>query len=91
MVPGRPVRHEVGVGDQHARRVGVGPEHADGLSRLHEQRLVVFEAAQGLDDPVERVPVARRAADAAVDHELARPLGDVGIEIVHQHAQAAPR
>ncbi len=87
MVPGRPVRHEVGVGDQHARRVGVGPEDADRLARLHQQRLVAFEPAQGLDDRVEGVPVARRAADAAVDDELARPLGDVGIEVVHQHPQ----
>ena len=91
MVPGRPVRHEVGVGDQHARRVGVGPEHADGLARLHQQRLVGLEPAQRLDDPVEGVPVARGAADAAVDDELARPLGDVGIEVVHQHAQAGLR
>ena len=86
-VPGRPVRHEVGVGDQHARRVGVGAEHADRLARLDEQGLVVLEAAQRRDDAVERLPVARRAADAAIDHELARPLGDLGIEIVHQHAQ----
>ena len=41
VLPGRPVRHEVGVGDQHARRVGVGAEDADGLARLHQQRLVV--------------------------------------------------
>ena len=39
------------------------------------------------DDAVERLPVARGPADAAIDDELARALGDVGIEIVHQHAQ----
>ncbi len=44
MVPGRPVRHEVGVGDQHARRVGVGLEHADRLARLDQQRLVRLRA-----------------------------------------------
>ena len=33
------------------------------------------------------LPVARGPADAAIDDELVRPLGDVGIEIVHQHAQ----
>ncbi len=87
MVPGRPVRHEIGIGDQHARRIGVGLEHADRLARLDEQRLVRFEPAQRLDDTVEGVPIARGAADAAVDDELARPLGDVRIEIVHQHAQ----
>ncbi len=45
MVPVRPVRHEVGVGDQHARRVGMGAEDADRLARLHQQRLVVLERA----------------------------------------------
>ena len=86
-VPGRPVRHEVGVGDQDPRRVGVGAEHADRLAGLDEQRLIALEAAQRRDDAVERLPIARRAADPAIDDELARPLGDVGIEIVHQHAQ----
>ena len=84
-VPGRPVRHEIGIGDQHARRVGMGAEHADRLARLDEQRLVALEAAQARDDAVERLPVARGAPDAAIDDELARPFGDVGIEIVHQH------
>ena len=81
------MRHEIGVGDEHARRVGVGAEHADRLPRLDEQRLVAFQAAQGRDDAVERLPVARRPADAAIDDELARPLGDVGIEIVHEHPE----
>ena len=87
MLPGRPVRHQVGVGDQHARRVGMGAEDADRLARLHQQRLVGLEAAQRGDDAVEALPVARGAADAAIDHQLARLLGDVGIEVVHQHAQ----
>ncbi len=85
--PGRPVRHEVGVGDQHARRVGVRAEDADGLAGLHEQRLVGFELAQRGDDAVEAFPVARGAADAAVDDEFVRLLGDVGVEVVHEHAQ----
>ncbi len=45
MVPGRPMRHQVGIGDQHARRVLVGAEHADRLARLHQQRLVAPPAA----------------------------------------------
>ena len=87
VVPGGPVRHEVGVGDQHARRVGVRAEDADRLARLHQQRLVVLERLQERDDAVEALPVARRAADAAIDDELAGLLGDVRVEIVHQHAQ----
>ena len=85
------MRHQVGVGDQDARRVGVRAEHADRLAGLDEQRLIALEAAQRRDDAVERLPIARRAADPAIDDELARPLGDVGIEIVHQHAHAALR
>ena len=86
MLPGRPMRHEVGIGDQHARRVGMGGEHADRLPRLHKQGLIAFQPLQRRDDLIERVPVARGAADATVDDEFAGPLRDVGIEIVHQHA-----
>ena len=46
-----------------------------------------FERAQRGDDAVEALPVARGAADAAVDHQLVRLLGDLGVEVVHQHAQ----
>ena len=87
MLPGRPVRHEVGIGDQHARRVGVGAEHADRLARLHQQRLVVLQRLERRDDLVEILPGARRPADAAIDDQLVRVFGDIGVEIVHQHAQ----
>ena len=87
MIPGRPVRHEVGVGDQHARRVLVGAEHADRLAGLHQQRLVLVQRLQRRDDAVEILPGAGGAADAAVDHQFVRIFGNVGIEIVHQHAQ----
>ena len=87
MLPRRPLRHEVRVGDQHARSVGVRLEHAHRLARLDEQRLVVVQVAQRRDDGVEALPVARGAADAAVDDQLLRILGDVRIEVVHQHPQ----
>ena len=80
------MRDEVGIGQQHARGVGVGLEDADRLARLDQQRLVVFQAAQGGDDGVEARPIARRPADAAIDHQLGRSLGHVGIEVVHQHS-----
>ena len=63
------MRHQVGVGDQHARRVRVRAEDADRLARLHEQRLVVVEPRSERDDGVEGVPDARRLAGAAVDDE----------------------
>ena len=53
VLPGRPLRHQVRVGDQHARRVDVGAEHADRLARLDEQRLVVAERRAALQDRVE--------------------------------------
>jgi hypothetical protein len=37
VLPGGPLGHEVGVGQQHARRVGVRLEHAHGLAGLDEQ------------------------------------------------------
>ncbi len=87
LVPVGPVAHEVGVGDEHARRHVVCLEHADRLARLHEQRLVVLEAPQRRADDVERLPGARRLAGAAVDDEVVRALRHLGVEVVHEHAQ----
>ena len=36
---------------------------------------------------VEAAPVARRATGAAVDDEVVGPFGDLGVEVVGQHAQ----
>ena len=36
-------------------------------------------------DAVKAFPVARGAADAAIDDQLLGPLGDVWVEIVHEH------
>ncbi len=44
--PGRPVGHQVAVGDEHARRPLVRAHDADRLARLHEHRLVGLERAQ---------------------------------------------
>jgi len=65
----------------------VGSHDADGPAALHEQRLVVFEVAQGPDDPVEVGPASRGLARAAVDDQLVGLLGDVGVEVVVQHAE----
>ncbi len=87
MVPGRPVRHEVGIGDQNARRILVRAENADRLAGLHQQRLVFGERLQRRDDAVEVLPGAGGAADAAIDDQFVRIFRHVRIEIVHQHAQ----
>ncbi len=86
MLPARPVRHEVRIGDQHARRVGMSAEHADRLAGLHEKGLVVVEPLQRRHDGIEARPIPRRPADPAIDHELFGVLGHLRIEIVHQHA-----
>ncbi len=70
MVPGRPVRHQIGIGDQHARRVFMRLENTNRLARLHQKRLVRLQPLQRGDDAVERFPIARGAADAAIDDQL---------------------
>ncbi len=85
--PVGPVADEVRVRDEHARRVFRGAEAAYGLARLHEQRLVVREIAELANDHVERLPRARRFSGAAVDDEILRTLGDLGIEVVVEHAE----
>jgi hypothetical protein len=85
--PRGPVRHQIGIGDEHARRVGVSREHADRFAGLHQQGLLLGQALQRLDDAVVAVPIARGSSDAAVNHELVGILRDFRIEIVHQHAQ----
>ena len=87
LVPVRPVADQVGVRDQHARRPLVRLHDADGLAGLHQQRLVVRQRLQRPRDRVERVPVARGLARAAVDDELVGVLGDVGVQVVVEHAQ----
>ena len=85
LVPVRPVRHQVGVGDEDARRPLVGAEHADRLARLDQHGLVVAQRLKRADDGVERVPGPRRPARSPVDHEVVRPLRDLRVEVVHQH------
>ena len=85
--PGRPVAHEVGVGDEHPRGPLVRLHDPHGTARLHQHRLVRLERGQRADHRVERLPVPGRATGAAVDDEVVGPLGDLGVEVVHQHAQ----
>jgi hypothetical protein len=83
--PGGPGGDQQSVGDEHARRTWMSLKHADRLAGLDEQRFVVLERLQRSDNRVERFPVARRLARSAVDDQIVRALGDVGIQIVHQH------
>ena len=65
----------------------MGPEHADRFAGLDQHRLVVGELTQCGDEGVERGPAARGAAGAAVDDEVCGVLGDLRVEVVHEHSQ----
>jgi hypothetical protein len=54
---------------------------------LHEQGLVCFERGQLRHDGVEGFPRTCGLAATAVHHQLVRIFGNLGIEVVHQHAQ----
>jgi len=86
VLPGAPLGHQIGIGEQHARRIDVGAEHAHRLARLDQQRLVLLQFAQRAQDLLEAIPVARRLADAAVDHQRIGVLGHRRIEVVLDHA-----
>src|SRR5690606_16018003 len=87
VLPVRPVRDEIAVRDEDTRCVLMGTENTDRLAGLDEQRLVGIEVAQGGDDAVERIPAPGGLADAAVDDEVIRALGDIGNGIVHHAPQ----
>ncbi len=62
-------------------------KNSDRLAGLHEERLVIFQRAKGSDDGMKTFPIARGFSGAAIDDEIVGALGNIGIEIVHQHAQ----
>ncbi len=85
--PGRPVRDQIGIGNQHARRVRMRREYAHRLAGLHQQGFLLGQGFQCFDDAVVAIPIARGATDAAVHDELGGVLGHFGVQVVHQHAQ----
>ena len=86
-LPGRPLADEVRVGDEDPRRPRVRPDDPDRLARLDEQGLVALEPAELADDGVERLPRPRRPAGPAVDDEVVGVLGDLRVEVVHEHPE----
>ena len=82
----RPVRHQVGIGDHHARCIGVRANNANRLAALHQQRLVCFQFLQALDDCIEALPVTRGLSAASVHHQVLGAFRHFWIQIVHQHA-----
>src|SRR5262249_55944556 len=49
--------------------------------------LVVFEIPKAAHDRVERRPITRGTARSAVDDQVIRAFGNLGIEVVHQHPE----
>ncbi len=87
LLPGRPPAHQVGVRNQHPRRLIMRAEDAHRPARLHQQRLVVFQPFQLTHNRVKRRPVPCRPARAPVNHQILRPFRHLRIQIVHQHPQ----
>ena len=86
LFPVGPVADEIRIGDEHSRSVVVGLENANGLAGLHQQGLVVGKSLQRRDDGAVGFPTARGAARSAVDDKIFRALGDLFVEVVHEHA-----
>jgi hypothetical protein len=80
-----PLSDEIGIRDQDARRFVVCPEFSNRLSRLHKERLIVFEIAKGSDNRIESFPAPGGATRSTVNDKAVRRFGYIGIEIVHQH------
>ena len=80
-----PVRHQIGVGDEHPRRLFVGLEDSYRFAGLDEQGLVGFKRFQRSDDPVETVPVARGPANTTIHNQFCGILGNRRIKVVHEH------
>ena len=81
------MRHQIGVGNQYTRRIGVSFENTDRFARLDQQRFVILQPFEHFDNFVVTVPVTRCSTDTAVDDQLLRAFRDLRVEIVHQHAQ----
>ena len=85
LLPGRPLRHQQRVGDEHPRRPLVRPHHADRLAGLDQQGLVFGQASQAQYDRVVGGPAPCRAPGPAIDDELVGVLGHLGVKVVHEH------
>ena len=91
MLPGTPVWHQIGIGDQDPGRVRVGLENPYGFTALHQQSFVIFQSLQGLNDFVVTSPISSRPPSTAIDNQCCRTLRDRGIQAVHAHAQGSFR
>ena len=87
MLPRRPMRDEVGVGNQHARGHAMRTQDAYRLARLDEERLIVTQVEKAGHQGIEASPVAGGPSRPAVDDELIRLLRVARIQVVAQHPE----
>lgn len=81
------MRHQVAIGDQHARSGRVGADDTDGLAGLDEQGVVLVEFKQDFNDFSKRLLISGSLSVPAINNELLRVFRHFGIEVVQQHAQ----
>ena len=79
--------HQVGIAQQHARRVLMRAKHRHRLPRLDQQRLIRLQRLQRTHNRVKTFPIPRCFPRPAINHQLFRLLRHFGIQIVQQHAQ----
>ena len=83
MFPVGPVRHQVGISDEHSRGVFVRGEYADRLATLHQQSFVILQTQQYFNNLVVALPVPSCSPYAAVYHQALGVFGHFRIEVVH--------
>ncbi len=85
-VPVAPARYQMRIRNKDTRRLFMGTEHADWLSGLDNQRLVILQALQRGDDTMIGLPISCGLSPTSVHDQLFRMLGNRRVQIVHQHA-----
>ena len=86
VVPVGPVRHNIGVSNQHARRIGMGAKNTDRLTGLYQQGFVFTQRPQAVQNGFEGRPVAGGFTNTAIDHQVFRAFGNIGVKVVLDHA-----
>ena len=82
------MRHQVGIGDKHARGIRVCLKNADRFTGLDEEGFIIFQRFKRFQDGIEAIPIAGGLTAPAIDHQLQRPLGYFGIQVVLDHAES---
>ena len=79
VIPGRPVWHKIGIGDQHTRRIFVGAKHANGFARLYQQGFIIIQGFQGGHDLIKILPRPCSPANTTVNHQFMWIFSDIRV------------